>query len=109
MVVVPDQEQGDILDKVIDRISILGTLSLLVAICAVGVGIFGAPDDFSLHICSLVLGAGRGGVPGCATVAGSFFVLLAPPGRVNQVKNGFLCCSIAGKRKKNDEAECYIR
>ncbi|CAD7950649.1 unnamed protein product [Amoebophrya sp. A25] len=75
---------GDALDRIIDTVTIPGTFAIIALVCAIGGGIYGIADDLSLHICSFILGMGRGGVPGCATVAGSFFVILAPPGMVNK-------------------------
>ncbi|CAD7972606.1 unnamed protein product [Amoebophrya sp. A120] len=79
-------EQLDAFDRLIHFFTVPGVLAIIVAVYAFGGGLFGTDNvDIPIHLCALVLGAGRGGVPGAATVGGSFFILLAPPGKVNQM------------------------
>lgn len=77
--------EPDVLESLIQRMTAPGLIVLIATAVLVACEIFGEPHNLSLHICALVLGMGRGGVPGCATVAAAFFVLLAKDGQVKQV------------------------
>lgn len=59
-----DNRQKDALDQMIDTITIPGTFGILVLLVSVVIQVYGVPDDLSLYICSVVMGMGRGGVPG---------------------------------------------
>eukprot|EP00392_Amoebophrya_sp_AT5.2_P001168 g1170.t1 len=79
----------DLLDSVITVLTVPGVVALAVAVFASSLAF--APDfddvyaQLPIHACALVLGMGRGGVPGAATVGGSMFLLLAREGYANQM------------------------
>lgn len=59
----PGKEEPDVLDTFIDAVSVAGVFAIMAALIGIGIQIWGQPESFGLHICSLVLGMGRGGVP----------------------------------------------
>ncbi len=94
-VVAKKAVKGDVMDNLIDKLTVPGMFAGIIGLIAVGIQLFGYPDQMNLHICAFVLGMGRGGVPGCATVAAALFVLLAPDGYVKEVSRasraGWIC------------------